>query len=1042
MSPPYWMTVEFPISIPIMTPRGERSLIPSRPRTRSVSSRDRQRQGRLQRRGLSSSFLAGVAIIACLVSGGVSADPLAQREQKWAARFESVTAGADDVALDGLVDDQGNVLVVGTTNDRRNGPVCLIQKYAAGTGTLLWERLLSALGPVVMGDAVLDSAGALVLAGVGPATTDSQHGTYFVAKVSVADGAVLWKRDGPGTNWRSEGRQPWLALDAAGNVFLAGATFIADSSDIDTPAYVGKMSGQDGSLLWERIIEGTYEIPKGLTCDSQGHVLMASSSSLGVVQNGIDFAAAKFAATTGELLWQRRHNGPANGPDKPTAIATDSSDDVIILGKSSGPSGSPSAFCTVKYDGADGTFQSERRSTGPLGWDTPTGLAVDAEDNILVTGISDGQSVNFSEIYTAKYAAEDGAILWDRRYSAGAFAGAESYGVAVDASGDVTVAGKSDGHVFTAKYAASSGDPIWEKKSEGAAVGYVTVSSLALDSTGAAIVAGTVFSEADQDGHSDFLVLKHAADDGVTVWQRRHDGPAQANEKEVAVAIDAAGHVASAGFSESPATGRDFLTRKVAAETGAEIWRRHHNGAANARDEARAVAVDAAGSVVVAGVTTVAVLEDENLGTVPGDPDFYTAKYAAADGAVLWERRYDGPAASIDELVAMSLDPAGNVLVTGYSTGQETGADFYTAKYAAHDGALIWEQRDDGPASAEDRPVALVVDAAGNVVVTGSTAAANGDRDFFTVKYSGIDGSILWTAAYDSGSDDHPTALAVDAQGNVGVAGFITTATTGMDMYTAKYAAATGALLWQRTFSSPGQRSDRGNALAMTAEGTVIVAGTSHPSGFVGPFNVMLMYGSIDGEILWDRSIPDNLYFEGTILALIVTTTDHFLAVGSQDFTNVPRSLVVTAHSLADGRPLDVDFVGTPPGNFQDELWGRPGIAVDGLGRVAIATGVQNGVLNPDPGDTDALTLMFVPSNSAAAAPRLDFERAPSGVWRLNANANPRHIGELQGSPTLTGWEPYGLMVADYQGDATFEYWSNVPQLFLRFVPSPWASRK
>jgi hypothetical protein len=53
------------------------------------------------------------------------------------------------------------------------------------------------------------------------------------------------------------------------------------------------------------------------------------------------------------------------------------------------------------------------------------------------------------------------------------------------------------------------------------------------------------------------------------------------------------------------------------------------------------------------------------------------------------------------------VDGGGNVVVTG---------DYHTAKYAASDGALLWEVN-----RSDDIATDLAVDGNGNVVVTGSS---------------------------------------------------------------------------------------------------------------------------------------------------------------------------------------------------------------------------------------------------------------------------------------------------------------------------------
>ena len=59
---------------------------------------------------------------------------------------------------------------------------------------------------------------------------------------------------------------------------------------------------------------------------------------------------------------------------------------------------------------------------------------------------------------------------------------------------------------------------------------------------------------------------------------------------------------------------------------------------------------------------------------IPGDgtgPDYYTAKYASANGALLWEKRYTGgdTGFSFEQVGShsLALGPNGMVAVTGYS---------------------------------------------------------------------------------------------------------------------------------------------------------------------------------------------------------------------------------------------------------------------------------------------------------------------------------------------------------------------------------------
>jgi outer membrane protein assembly factor BamB len=137
-----------------------------------------------------------------------------------------------------------------------------------------------------------------------------------------------------------------------------------------------------------------------------------------------------------------------------------------------------------------------------------------------------------------------------------------------------------------------------------------------------------------------------------------------------------------------------------------EAWVQRYNNkwVSNSEDEATKVVRDTAGDIIVTGST-----DDGLFG-----PDMLTIKYSGTDGTVLWHKRYNGPANSADSPSALALDTSGNVVVTGYSASFSSG-NYYTAKYAAADGALLWEQRTSSEAAA------VAVDGSGNVVVTGSS---------------------------------------------------------------------------------------------------------------------------------------------------------------------------------------------------------------------------------------------------------------------------------------------------------------------------------
>jgi len=343
---------------------------------------------------------------------------------------------------------------------------------------------------------------------------------------------------------------------------------------------------------------------------------------------------------------------------------------------------------------------------------------------------------------------------------------------------------------------------------------------VAVDANGNAVVTGV--SLAVYNGSGEFYTVKYAAANGALLWEKR--GPVGDPR---ALALDHGGNVVVTGSSAGNGHG-EYYTAKYAAADGALLWERRYHGPAPASqdNQATAVVVDGGGNVVVTGASAGA----------NGTTDCYTAKYAAADGALLWEQRYGGPAGRGDSGTAVAVDRSGNVVVTGYSDATST-TDYYTAKYAAADGTLLWGRRYENPQNSHGQATALAVDNSGDVVVTGfSMPRTSSYFDFATVKYAAADGALLWEKRYDGPAklNDFASAVAVDGHGNIVVTGYSDNGTVFLSnygYYTAKYAAADGALLWEKRYHglADGDNSlvNSRNSLALGPNGMVVVAGGS-----------------------------------------------------------------------------------------------------------------------------------------------------------------------------------------------------------------------
>jgi uncharacterized delta-60 repeat protein len=172
-----------------------------------------------------------------------------------------------------------------------------------------------------------------------------------------------------------------LAVDASGNVYVTGYSYGSGTYyDYATIRYNAK-----GHLRWvARYNGGIDDVANALAVDPSGNVYVTGES--GAVGTGSDYGTVMYDAR-GVQQWVARYNGPGNSTDVANAIALDGSGDVYVTGESEG-SGTVTDFATIKYSEV-GVEQWTARYNGPRNtFDQATALAVDASGNVYVTGRS------------------------------------------------------------------------------------------------------------------------------------------------------------------------------------------------------------------------------------------------------------------------------------------------------------------------------------------------------------------------------------------------------------------------------------------------------------------------------------------------------------------------------------------------------------------------------------------------------------------------------------------------------------------------------
>jgi hypothetical protein len=226
--------------------------------------------------------------------------------------------------------------------------------------------------------------------------------------------------------------------------------------------------------------------------------------------------------------------------------------------------------------------------------------------------------------------------------------------------------------------------------------------------------------------------------------------------------------------------------------------------------------------------------------------DYLTIKYNLA-GVEPWKKIYDGGANGFDEARAIATYTENGqtyVYVTGYSTGNGTGADIATIKYrdGGSVGYEVWTRRYLGSTvyeaapTTDDYATAMIVDDQGNVYVTGATEGTGRGWDYVTIKYK-PNGDIDqgWPRIYNhnpadpnmaGNRHDIPSAIALSSSSDPDGACVYVTGSSwrsatingivyqNYDYATVKYTTG-GTLVRAKRYDGPGKGNDYASALAI-----------------------------------------------------------------------------------------------------------------------------------------------------------------------------------------------------------------------------------
>lgn len=313
----------------------------------------------------------------------------------WVRRYNGPRDG-DDWAAAIVVDAYGSIYVIGTiVTSRGDCDYATIRYYA--NGDTAWIRTYDGPGNADdMAKALtLDDRGGVYVTGesYGWGTCED----YAIVKYD-SSGNELWVRrhNGPGYG-RDAG---WaIATDDSGNIYVTGDSW-GDGTGMD---YLTIKYDSSGNELWVSRYNGVEDyrdFAYAIAIDDSGNVYVTGGSQSGPGFFLYEYATVKYDCS-GHQVWARRYDGPGTRLDVAHTLALDGSGNVYV----SGPSWDDETYydyATIKYS-PSGDQLWVKRFDGPANdYDVAHAMVLDGNGNFYVAGWSVGVETHY-DFTTIKY---------------------------------------------------------------------------------------------------------------------------------------------------------------------------------------------------------------------------------------------------------------------------------------------------------------------------------------------------------------------------------------------------------------------------------------------------------------------------------------------------------------------------------------------------------------------------------------------------------------------------------------------------------------
>lgn len=279
-------------------------------------------------------------------------------------------------------------------------------------------------------DAAVDGSNSIVVTGYGKNL--SANDDIYVIKY-LADGTRQWAST-PFNGAANRNDYPsQVIFDAGGDVLVTGRTHNGADFDI----FTRKLSGTDGSTAWTVIHDSTYGRDSGrdIAVDNSGDVYVT-----GVVVNAVgndDLYLVKYSGADGSVLWEKNIDGPANGNDIGDGVRVDANTNQVVVAGTVLASADNNDFYVARY-AADGTLIWQRQLERATNDDIAIAMGMDVSGNVCVAGNTDN---SFSIDLLAVTIDTGGNVVGGTLFNGTADSDDDAFAVAVNRLGEQFVSG-------------------------------------------------------------------------------------------------------------------------------------------------------------------------------------------------------------------------------------------------------------------------------------------------------------------------------------------------------------------------------------------------------------------------------------------------------------------------------------------------------------------------------------------------------------------------------------------------------------------------